>query len=55
MNGVHDSEDEYLFDSESVSQDTWEQLAQKYVYQDESGVWTFANQLDWTVLYEGRK
>lgn len=55
MNGVHDSEDEYLFDSESVSQDTWEELAQKYVYQDESGVWTFANQLDWTVLYEGRK
>lgn len=55
MNGAHDSEDEYLFDDELVSQDAWEELAKKYVYRDENGVWTFANQLDWVVLYEERK
>ncbi|MBD5539920.1 MAG: hypothetical protein HDR00_01775 [Lachnospiraceae bacterium] len=51
-NGSHDSEDEYLFDNELVSQDAWEELAKKYVYRNENGVWTFANQLDWVVLYE---
>ena len=53
-NGDHDSEDEYLFDNELVSQDAWEELAKKYVYRNENGVWTFANQLDWVVLYEGK-
>ena len=55
MNGTHDVEDEYLFDNVPVSQDIWEELVKKYVYRNESGVWTFANQLDWVVLYEERK
>lgn len=52
-NKIHDKEDEYLFDDESVTQDQWNKLTQKYIYQDEGGAWKIADELEWTILYEG--
>lgn len=52
-NKIHDKEDEYLFDDEAVTQDQWNKLTQKYLYQDEDNIWRIANELEWTILYEG--
>ena len=53
-NKIHDKEDEYLFDDQSVTQDQWNKLTQKYLYQDENGAWKIANEIEWTILYEGK-
>lgn len=52
-NGIHDENDEYLFDDKKVTQDQWNNLTKEYLYQDEEGVWRIANELDWIILYEG--
>lgn len=55
MNDIHDKGDEYLFDDVPVSQDIWEKLVKRYICQDENGTWTFVDELDWVILYEGKK
>ena len=55
MNDIHDKEDEYLFDDVPVSQDIWEKLVKRYICQDENGTWAFVDELDWVILYEGKK
>ena len=48
----YDEGDEYLYDGISISQEMWEKLTKRYVYQDNKGNLIIADDLNWITLYE---
>ncbi len=48
----YDANDDYIYNGISVSQEMWNELTEKYFYQDSNGRLIITDEVNWNVLYE---